>query len=189
MKVIGISGSPRAGGNTELLLHHALRPFQEHGWEAEPFHLSAMKIQPCMACDTCAVTGQCVIADDMQLIYEGFSRCDAIIIATPVYYRNISAQLKAVFDRSYALKKIQPLAGKPGGAIAVGRGSGGGQALALSIIYNYLLSSGALGVPGELNGVSAIADKPGEIALQQDRLRQARVLGENVMQIAERLHP
>jgi multimeric flavodoxin WrbA len=66
-----------------------------------------------------------VIDDDMGLLYEAYDRCDAIIVASPVYYRNVTAQLKAVFDRTYAVQAMRPLAGKAGGAIAVGRGTGG----------------------------------------------------------------
>ena len=123
----------------------------------------------------------------MGLLYEEFAACDALIIASPVYYRNVTAQLKAIFDRSYAVRGRRPLTDKVGGAIAVGRGSGGGQSLVLTIIHNYLLSSGAACVPGELNGVSAVADKPGDILLQPSRLRQARILGENVLRWAELL--
>ena len=69
----------------------------------------------------------------------------------------------------------------------VGRGEGGGQSNVLMIIYNYLLSSGALPVPGELNGLSAKADKPGDILTQERRLEQARILARNVMKYAEKL--
>lgn len=96
-----------------------------------------------------------------------------------------SAQLKAVFDRVYALRSARPLVGVFGGGIAVGRGTGGGQCIALTVIYNFFLSSGVICVPGELNGVSAVADKPGDVLRDENRLRQARVLGENILRLAE----
>ena len=185
MKVIGISGSPRVGSNSEILLQHALEPFQEKGWSVIKFLLSNRKVAPCDGCDTCSQTGQCVIEDDMGLLYEEYTTCDALLIASPVYYRNVTAQMKAVFDRTYATDERRPLANKVGGAIAVGRGTGGGQSMVLSIIHNFFLSSGAICVPGELNGVSAVADKPGDILAQPKRLRQARILGENVLKWAE----
>ncbi|MBN2002395.1 MAG: flavodoxin family protein [Anaerolineae bacterium] len=187
MKIIGISGSPRAGGNTEVLLQHALEPFRRNGWTVVKFLLSHQTVAPCRGCDGCLQTSCCVIEDDMRVLYEEFAACDAIIIASPVYYRNVTAQLKAVFDRCYATRDAHPLAGKAGGAIVVGRGTGGGQGLALSIIYNFFLSSGAICVPGELNGVSAVAGEPGEILTQPRRLEQARILGENVLRFAELL--
>ncbi|MBN1936630.1 MAG: flavodoxin family protein [Anaerolineae bacterium] len=188
MFVIGISGSPRAGGNSEVLLKHALAPFAEQGWSVSEFLLSERKVQPCRGCDRCAETGLCVIDDDMHILYDIYARCDALIVASPVYYRNVTAQLKAVFDRTYAVRGQNPLAGllaeKVGGAISVGRGTGGGQSLALTAIHNFFLSSGLVCVPGELNGVSAVADAPGDVLMQPKRLRQARILGENVLRWA-----
>jgi multimeric flavodoxin WrbA len=186
MKVIGISGTPRSGGNTEILVRSALAPFRENGWEVVEFFFSERTVNPCIGCETCVSNGRCAIeGDDMDFLYDELGSCDAVVIGTPVYYRNVTAQLKALFDRSFAFKNRKPLLGKVGGAIAVGRGEGGGQSLALSIIHNYFLSSGALCVPCEINGLSARADKPGDILKQERRLRQARILGENLMKYAE----
>ena len=185
MKVIGISGSPRKDGNTEILVKHALEPFREHGWNVVEFFLSTRIIYPCKGCESCTETGSCaIVGDDMDFIYEELGTCDALIIGSPTYYRNVTAQLKALFDRSFAFGKKKPLDGKIGGAIAVGRGEGGGQSLVLSIIHNYYLSSGAICVPCEINGLSARADKCGDILNQKNRLRQARVLGENIIRYA-----
>lgn len=186
MKVIGISGSPRKDGNTEILTKEALKPFRRQRWEVVEFFLSFKTINPCIGCETCADTGVCSIEnDDMQELIDAFREVDAVIIGSPVYYRNVTAQLKALFDRSFVFKDSRLLEGKLGGAIAVGRGEGGGQSLALSVIHNYFLSSGALCVPCEINGLSARADKPGDIVKQPKRLRQARVLGENIISYAE----
>lgn len=189
MKVIGISGSPRKDGNTEILIREALKPFYKKGWDVTEFFLSSKTINPCMGCETCNETGSCAIeGDDMGLLLSELEKCDALIIGSPAYYRNVTAQLKALFDRSFAFKNGNLLAGKPGGAIAVGRGEGGGQSLVLSIIYNYFLSSGALCVPCEINGLSARADKPGDILKQENRLRQARVLGEEILKYSEMIY-
>lgn len=186
MKVIGISGSPRKDGNTDILVRQALKPFYERGWEVTEFFLSSKVINPCIGCETCNGNGLCAIEDDdMGLLLSEFESCDALVIGTPVYYRNVTAQLKALFDRSFVFKNRKLLEGKLGGAIAVGRGEGGGQSMALSIIHNYYLSSGALCVPCEINGLSARADKPGDILKQENRLRQARILGENILKYAE----
>jgi len=184
MKVIGISGSPRLKSNSEILLQHALEPFLENNWEVCKFLLSEKQVAPCSGCDNCSQLGKCSICDDMDTLYEAFSSCNAIIIASPVYYRNVTSRLKAIIDRSYATRDKSPLKGKFGGAIAVGRGSGGGQSIVLTVIHNYFLSSGTICIPGELNGVSAVADQPGEILQQPKRLRQARILGENILKYA-----
>ncbi|MBN1976823.1 MAG: flavodoxin family protein [Anaerolineae bacterium] len=187
MNVLGISGTPRKNGNSDILLQHALRPFEEAGWEATLLRLRELTVKPCLACEHCTAHGSCALDDDMHLFYDAFRRCDALIVATPVYYRNVCAHLMAVMERHYGVREKRPLAGKPGGAIAVGRGSGGGQALTIDRIYTWMLSCGALCVPGELNGLTAVADEPGDVLRQEKRLRQARVLGENVMHVAERL--
>lgn len=180
MNVLGISGTPRKGGNSEWLLKAALEPFAEAGWDVKQILLSEKKIEMCVGCETCVERQACFIKDDMDEILEAFEWCNAIIISSPAYWRNVPAQLKAVFDRSYAAKN-HPLKGKLGGAMAVGRGTGGGQAIVLNVINNFYLSSGALCVPGELNGVTAAADKPGDILSQPRRLEQARILGRNMI--------
>ena len=180
MNILGISGTPRKGGNSEILLDAALEPFVEAKWDVTKILLSEKRIEPCVGCDTCVERKSCCIDDDMSEVYDALKKCNAIIISAPAYYRNVPAQLKALIDRTYAVKGGL-LKGKFGGAISVGRGQGGGQAIVLTIIHNYYLSSGVLCVPGEINGVSAVADKPGDILNQPHRLEQARVLGRNIM--------
>ena len=158
MHILGISGTPRKGGNSEILLNAALEPFIEAKWNITKILLSEKKIEPCIGCDVCVEKESCCIDDDMYEVYNAFEKCNAIIISAPAYWRNVPAQLKALIDRTYAKKSL--LKGKFGGAISVGRGQGGGQAIVLTIIHNYFLSCGALCVPGEMNGVSAVADKP-----------------------------
>ena len=187
MKVVGISGTPRKGGNTECLIKECLNEFSKQGWTVSEFFLSEKTVKSCIGCDSCKENGVCVITDDdAGALFADLISCDAVIIGSPVYYRNVTAQLKAVFDRNYPYG-YKTLEGKPGSAIAVGRGEGAGQATTLMIIYNFMLSCGGLPVPGEMNGLSARADKPGDILSQERRLKQARILAQNVIQYAEKL--
>jgi multimeric flavodoxin WrbA len=188
MNVLGISGTPRKNGNSDILLQHALRPFEEAGWEVTLLRLRELIVRPCLACEHCTTHRICAISDDdMHLFYDAFRRCDALIMATPTYSRNVSAQLLAVMDRHYCVREERPLKGKAGGAIAVGRGTCGGQTIAINAIYTWMRSCGAVCVPGKLNGLTAVADEPGDVLKQEKRLRQARVLGENVMSVAQKL--
>lgn len=187
MNVLGISATPRKNGNSDILLEYALQPFKENGWGIEHFRLREMTIQSCRACEECKKENKCIIDDDMDKIYEAFRWCDAIIISTPVYSRNISSQLMAVLDRSYATSQERPLEGKVGGAIAVGRGTCGGQSITIMAIYNWMLSAGMVCVPGELNGVTAVASEPGDVLRQEKRLNQAKILGKNVLDIVKKL--
>ena len=186
MHILGLSGTPRKGGNSEILLDAALTPFEDAGWDITRILLSELSITPCVGCETCVERCACITNDDMEKIYKAYEQCDAIIISAPVYWRNVPAQLKAVFDRTYAVGGKKPLEGKLGGAICVGRGSSGGQAIVLNVIHNFYLSCGVLCVPGELNGVTASADKPGDILNQPRRLKQAQILGENILQYSNR---
>jgi multimeric flavodoxin WrbA len=187
VRVLGISGTPRKGGNSEILLEYALEPFKEKGWDIAKFFISDKSVSPCRGCDGCIDLGRCVIDDDMSELYQAYTTCNAVIVSCPAYYRNVTAQMKAIIDRTYAVGSAKPLEGKVGGAIAVGRGQDGGQSIALTIIYNFFLSSGMICVPGELNGVTASANRPGDILSQPIRLNQARMLGENVLRYTERL--
>ncbi len=148
MNVLGISGTPRKNGNSEILLQYALRPFEKQGWQKRVFRLSEITVQPCRGCEQCKKQGRCVIEDDMHPIYDAFRWCDALIISSPVYSRNISAQLLAVLDRHYAVRLERPLEGKAGGAMAVGGGTCGGQTITINAIYNWMLSRGIICVPG-----------------------------------------
>jgi len=186
MTILGISGTPRKVGNSELLLNAALEPFEKANWDINKILLSEKNIKPCTGCEFCSEKKICFVKDDMYDIYKAFEKCNAIIISAPSYWRNVPSQLKALFDRTYAARDKNPLKGKLGGAIAVGRATaGGGQSIVINIIYNFYLSAGALCVPGELNGVTASADKPGDILSQPRRLAQAKVLGENIINYFE----
>ena len=182
MRVLAVSGSPRAGGNTERLLEEALDECVRTGWEVARFYLSQKTILPCAGCESCLSTGECALkGDDMADFAALLADSDALLIGSPVYYRNVTAQLKALFDRCHGFSSRNLFRLKPVGSLAVGRGEGGGQALTLAVIANFALSSGAVAVPGELNGVSARAGDPGDIDRQPKRLAQARALARNVM--------
>ena len=185
MNILGISGTPRKGGNSEILLEASLEPFYNKKWNVTIIFLSDINIKPCIGCDICIEKGHCNIDDDMDKIYTAYEECDAIIISSPSYYRNVPSQLKALFDRTYAVKNKKIFRGKLGGAIAVGRGSSGGQSIVLNVIHNFYLSCGILCVPGELNGVHAVADKIGDIKNQPKRIEQAKILGKNIIEYME----
>lgn len=102
-KVLGISGSPRRDGNTELLLKEFLRGARASGHETELFILSKFKISPCTSCASCQKDGQCIIDDDMQLMYNKLLEADYIVFASPIYFGGVSAQLKSFIDRCQAL--------------------------------------------------------------------------------------
>jgi multimeric flavodoxin WrbA len=103
MKVLGLFGSPRRGGNTELLLEEALKGAEMAGAEIERLHLTDFTITPCKECHGCDQTGQCVILDDMQKIYPKLLEADVIILASPIFFYSITGWAKALVDRCQAL--------------------------------------------------------------------------------------
>lgn len=103
MKVLGLVGSPRIDGNTDLLVSEILKGAAEAGAEVERVLLNPLSISPCQACDACRTAKRCRIDDDMQLLYVKLLAADAIVLGTPIYFWGPSAQVKAFLDRLYAL--------------------------------------------------------------------------------------
>ena len=102
MKVLGIFGSPRKGGNTELLLEELLKGAEKEGASVERLYLSDFTIIPCKECHGCDNTGSCVILDDMEKIYPKLLEADAVILASPIFFYGVTAWAKALIDRSQA---------------------------------------------------------------------------------------
>lgn len=99
-KVLILSGSPRKHGNSDLLCDEFMRGALEAGHEAEKIRVQEKNIACCMACYACRDAGVCAIKDDMAEIMQKMIDCDVMVLASPVYFYSIDAQLKAVIDRS-----------------------------------------------------------------------------------------
>jgi multimeric flavodoxin WrbA len=99
MKVLGILGSPRKGGNSDILLEQALAGAKDGGAEVEKIILSKKKISGCLDCGKCNETGVCAIEDDMLEIHKKILEADAIIHSVPVYFWAMTSQMKAYLDR------------------------------------------------------------------------------------------
>jgi multimeric flavodoxin WrbA len=103
MKVLGLFGSPRREGNTDLLLEEALKGAEAEGAEVEALHLSDFNIIPCRECLQCFNDGKCIILDDMQKIYPKLLEADIIILASPIFFYGVTGWAKALIDRCQAL--------------------------------------------------------------------------------------
>lgn len=102
MKVLGIFGSPRRGGNTEILLEEALKGTEKEGAKVDRLYLSDFTLTPCKECHGCDRTGDCVILDDMQKVYPRLLESDVVILASPIFFYGVTAWAKALIDRSQA---------------------------------------------------------------------------------------
>ncbi|HUV52673.1 MAG TPA: flavodoxin family protein [Dehalococcoidia bacterium] len=103
MKVLGIMGSPRIKGNTDLLLEETLKGAQSRDAETEKIIVDKLKIAPCKEYLGCFKDGNCVIRDDMDTIYPKLLEADVVIIASPMFFYGLSSQAKALVDRCQAL--------------------------------------------------------------------------------------
>ena len=117
MKVLGVVGSPRKGGNTDILVDEVLRGARETGGVVEKIFLNDLEIKPCQAecSDYCKKTGNCRINDDMSPLYSKLFQSDIIVLGTPVYWYGPSAQLKSFMDRWYVFshpKYVRKMKGK-----------------------------------------------------------------------------
>lgn len=189
MKVLGISCTPRRGGNTETLMREALKAVEDAGGETHLCLLSEMDIQPCDACGSCWKTGKCKIDDDMQTIYEHLLAADAVILGTPVYFVNVSAQAKAVIDRTYVMLNQTRLRGKVAAALVVARRVGAGQVL--SLLYSFfnvqrmVIAGGGIGYGRDKGDVrEGTGGSPVFTAFEE-----ARALGQSVVRMVGTVRP
>jgi multimeric flavodoxin WrbA len=103
LSVLGISASPRPGGNTDLLTREALRGAESAGARTEFLTLRGLGLSPCVECYACATTGLCRIDDDFQPVFEKLLAADRLIFGSPVFFMAVSAQAKLLIDRCQCL--------------------------------------------------------------------------------------
>ena len=187
VKVLGIVCSPRQGGNTEILVNAALDAAREAGAETRLFQVAGKNIAPCDGCGACVESGKCKIKDDMQDLYRLFDEVDGVIFGTPVYFLNVTAQAKAIMDRTHSMLKERNLRGKVAAAIVVARRVGAGQVLGL--LYGFfvgqrmMVAGGGIGYGREKGEVrQGVGGTPSLSALEE-----ARAVGRNVTRLVAQL--
>jgi multimeric flavodoxin WrbA len=190
VRVIGIMGSPRKGSNTDLLLDAALSGAAEHGASTHKLSVCDLSILPCIECYHCSVDGTCALKDDMTRIYESLVAADCIIIASPVFFYGLTAQMKALIDRCqalwvrrYVLKSWQPAVdSRKGGLISVGATRGPRLFDGIQLTAKYFFDAVGMGLSGELlvrgvDGQAQVRDTPDHLAQAIDMGR--RLVGGN----------
>ena len=187
MKILGIVGSPRKDGNTEIMMREALGAAQEAGAETEIFLVADNDIAPCDGCMACMGGNGCVIDDDMQTVYEKLERADGIIFGTPVYFINVSAQAKAIIDRTLPTLINGKLKGKVAAAIVTARRVGAGQVLGLLYTWfaaqRMITAGGGIGYGSEKGEVR---EGPGGTPTLS-ALEEARSVGRNVINMIKKV--
>lgn len=103
MKILVLTGSPRKNGNSNTLADNFIKGAEEAGHEVVRFDAAFKNVHPCIGCNSCGMDGPCVFKDDFDFVRRHIVDADMVVFATPMYYFGISAQLKAVIDRFYAV--------------------------------------------------------------------------------------
>ncbi len=103
VRVIGIAGSPRRGGNTETLLDRFLAGARSAGADINKIVAPDLDVGPCTACEGCWVDGHCITSDDYQTVCEELIAADVIVLASPLYFWNVPSQVKTFIDRSQCM--------------------------------------------------------------------------------------
>ncbi len=102
MNVLGIYGSPRRRGNSEILLDNVLEGAKSAGADVNAIYVRDLKMVGCIECGGCDKTGRCIVKDDMQNVYPMLENADIIFLASPIFFYNVSAFAKALIDRCQA---------------------------------------------------------------------------------------
>lgn len=103
MKIVVLTGSPRKNGNSAYLAEQFIKGAEEKGHEVFRFDCAFKQVEPCRACNRCGMNGPCIFNDDFQELRPRLIEADMVVFATPMYYFGISAQMKRVIDRFYAI--------------------------------------------------------------------------------------
>jgi multimeric flavodoxin WrbA len=180
MKILAICCSPRKKGNTEILLNEALAAAKKSGAEVELFKVAGKTIGPCIACNACRKEGICAQKDDMQPLYDKMLAADGIIYGTPVYFYTMTAQCKAVMDRSITLSHPKRnLNNKVGGIVVVGASLGNISAvkdLGFYFVSRKMLYAGY---------ISAYAMAEGDVKQLEKCLAATRNLGKGMVKLVK----
>ncbi len=182
MKVVAINGSPRKGGNTRIMLEAVLEPLRKAGWETELVQLGGRTIQGCRACFQCweKKDNRCVFGKDaFNEVYEKIVAADAVVLGSPTYFADVSAEMKALIDRAgfVAMANGCKLAGKIGAAVVAVRRGGGTHVFDT---MNHLFQISQMVIPGSTYWNLGYGLGEGEVKGDAEGLRNMDQLGKTI---------
>ena len=172
MKILGINGSPRGSkSQTLILVNEVLEGAKASGSDVELVDVCKLRINYCNACDVCYAKGKCIHDDDFEGLYRKMLDSDGLILASPVYFRSFTAQLKTLIDRMADAIHCQLLTGKYGCAVATAGGSN--YAEVTDYLSRIIIGFGASAV----GNVGATPSIPGDI---ESKKKEAFKLGQTL---------
>ena len=188
-RVLGIFGSPRRGGNTDILLEQALEGAESVGAAVSTIKCCDLSIEGCLECGGCDETGTCVIEDDMNIVYPQLMESDVIILASPIFFYSVTSQAKALIDRCQAMwckRDLERKAGKKldhdtgrGHLICVGATKGKNLFDGVSLVARYFFD--ALGKTYEGGIQIRSIEGKGDISQHPDEIQKAYELGRSAV--------
>lgn len=188
MTVLAICGSPRTGGNSEILAKHALAAVNEQGLQTEFVSLAGREIHGCNACLACRKDESCPIKDDLMPLYHKMCSAEGIILATPVYFGSATAQLKALMDRAGYIARMNGnrFAGKFGGPLVVARRAGHNFTYLQLVAWFTILD---MVVPGSSYWTVATGREKGDVTSDLEGMDAAHHFGENLARLIKNSKP
>lgn len=189
LKVIGISASPRANSNSDLLLRRALAGAESAGAHVEYLRLADFKIAPCIECNSCYKTGTCVVKDDYHLISAKMLDADRLIFATPIFFMTVCAQAKILIDRcqclwahKYVLKKpLINTAGRDRRAMVIAVGGSKSKKMFESVRLTMKYFFDVLNMNYAANLFVNKVEDPGQIKEHPSAMKEAFALGQKLV--------
>ena len=182
MYAIAVNGSPRAGGNTELLLKEVLGELDTAGWDTELVKVGGTAIRGCIACQQCFknIDNLCAVqSDNFNDIFTKMLRADAMILGSPTYFAAVSADLKALIERAgyVAYANDQAFSGKLGAAVVAVRR--GGATHAYDTI-NHMFQMSRMILPGSTYWNIGFGLEKGDVLEDEEGLANMRHLGKSI---------
>ena len=189
MRVVAINGSARRNGNTAILINAALAPLADAGHEVELLQLAGKQIRGCTACYKCEVTKDRTcsgLSDDGNAVIDSMMHADALLLGSPVYFGDVTAELKAIIDRAGMVGRQNGnvWARKPGAAVVAVRRAG---AMHAFDTINHFFLIGEMIVVGSSYWNIGIGRNKGEVEADDEGMRTMRRLGENLAWLLARL--
>jgi multimeric flavodoxin WrbA len=184
VKVVGIVGSARRGGNTEILTQIALNEIRKEGLGTELIRLAEKKIEPCDGCRRCSKTGKCYIKDDFDSVFTKMREAEGIILSTPVYYGGATPQIVSLISRFYA-RRGKPLKNKVGGPIVVARRAGHNFTFA-QLMFFFMISE--MIVPGASYWNIAFGRLKADVFKDEEGINTIKNFGHNVAWVIKKIN-
>lgn len=190
MKVVAFNGSPRINGNTEQSIRIVLEELQQAGIETEFIQLGGKKVFGCLACNRCWETqnNRCIRQDDdMNAFIAKIQEADGIIIGSPTYFSNVSAEVKALIDRCGYVSKANGgalLRGKVGAAVVSVRRAG---ATFTYSAINFFFGIAEMIIPGSSYWNMTLALAPGDVQQDEEGKETFHTLGRNMAQLLKQV--